>query len=93
MKRALALCADQTDKRALSAMVGARLRQSPAPKPPMLPRTDNGSRRDCFRHDFVGGYRSFSRGECSADTPSLRVRRQSRRTSERLRQEKCHELI
>jgi len=46
---------------------------SSPPKPRNLVRTDDGSRRDCFRHDFVGGYRSFALGECSADTLSLRV--------------------
>ena len=60
-------------KRANTCNSGVRLDQFPPPKPRNLVRIDNGSRRDCFRHDFVGGYRSFALGECSADTLSLRV--------------------
>jgi hypothetical protein len=45
----------------------------PHQSPAIWSGTDNCSRPDCFRHDFVGGYRSFSRGECSVDTLSLRV--------------------
>jgi len=45
--------------------MGARLDQSPR-QCPAIWRIDNGSRADCFRHDFVGGFSHFSRGECSA---------------------------